>query len=309
MALWDTFESRLIINATLRAETAMRIGAGGDDAAHPSASDLPVLRGADDQPYIPGSSLRGVVRSQVERIVRTLEPVASAGQGACNPTDNRTWCIQAERMEVWRQALRGGTAAAAKDTNGSGTADAKKQWWQEATNALEDANSDVDKALADLVWGQSCRVCRAFGNAWLAARIRMADLHLQADSMVGIERRDGVAIDRDKETVQHKYDFEIIPRAASFNLQITAENLAPAERGLLWLGLRELMDGHVLLGGFKGRGLGRAGLQQLAIQMVDAADRQALRRYLLNRAMSDVTPAIMDEWLAVLLQEVGLEAE
>lgn len=279
MALWDTFESRLVVTATLRAETALRIGAGGDDAAAPSASDLPVLRGADNRPYIPGSSLRGVLRSQLERIVRTLEPSPGAGQGACDPTSTHHLCIPAETMDGWKQDLRNATAQ----------------------------GRDVDAELADLVWTHSCRVCRAFGSTWLAARVRIADLPLVADQIVQVETRDGVAIDRDKETVQHKYDFETVPRTTAFLLHITAENLAPAERGLLWLALNELSAGHILVGGFKGRGLGHATLVDLTLQMVDATDRRALRDYLLHQRMTSIPPAQMDDWLATLLQELGLE--
>lgn len=278
MALWDTFASRLVISATLRAETAFRIGAGSDDAAEPSASDLPVLRGADGRPYIPGSSLRGVMRSQVERIVRSQEAEAGGGRGACDPTVNSHWCIPSETMDAWKQALR----------------------------SPAHKGADVDKELADRVWAGSCRVCRAFGSAWLAARVRIADLHLQDEELVRVERRDGVAIDRDKETVQHKYDFETVARASAFRLQITAENLEPAERGLLWLGLSELMAGHVLIGGFKGRGLGQVTLTDLSLQMVDAADRPAFRNYLLHQTMTPVTTTQMAAWLAVLLQEMGL---
>jgi len=280
MALWDTFESRLIITATLRAETALRIGTGSDDAALPSASDLPVLRGADGQPYIPGSSLRGVIRSQIERIVRSLEPTPGGGHGACDPTVNSAWCIPSAMIDAWKKELR--------------------------NPALQEIN--VDKELADRVWEHSCRVCRSFGSAWLAARVRIADLHLIGDEPAIIQRRDGVAIDRDKETVQHKYDFETVPRMTAFGLQITAENLDAAECGLLWLGLRELIEGHVLLGGFKGRGLGRATLVELSMQMVDATDRRALRDYLLHNKMTPVTPAELDGRLEILLQELGLEA-
>lgn len=280
MALWDTFESRLIITATLRAETALRIGTGGDDAALPSASDLPVLRGADGQPYIPGSSLRGVLRSQIERIVRSLEPTPGGGRGACDPTTNTAWCIPSAKIDQWKKELRNPT--------------------------LPEMN--VDKALADQVWEHSCRVCRAFGSAWLAARVRIADLHLLGDEPAIVQRRDGVAIDRDKETVQHKYDFEAVSRSTAFSLQITAENLDAAERGLLWLGLRELTEGHILLGGFKGRGLGKASLTELSMQLVDATDRRALRDYLLHNKMTAVTPVEMDDQLEILLQELGLEA-
>src|SRR5439155_23324711 len=89
-----------------------------------------------------------------------------------------------------------------------------------------------------------------------------------------------------KETVQQKYDFETVPVGSAFALQITAENLNAAERGLVWMGLRELSEGAVLLGGFKGRGLGRVRLVAPTIQGVVSADRPALRRYLFVGVLS-----------------------
>lgn len=272
MATWETFESRFVITARLVAATALRVGAGGEEAAQPAASDLPVILAADDRPFIPGASLRGVLRSQVERLVRALEPKAGGGRGACNPVVEAEWCITSAVMDDFRQKSRG--------------------------------QEDPDRWLAEQVWAGSCRVCRVFGSPWLASRVRIADLPLSNGSDGRIERRDGVAIHREKETVQHKYDFEAVPAGTAFDLRITLENLEPAERGLVWLGLQELRDGHVLLGGFKGRGLGRAELADLRIVGVEADDRQALKRYLLQRILLDVSPQEADRWLEQLLNEM-----
>jgi CRISPR-associated RAMP protein (TIGR02581 family) len=269
MAMWDTFESRLVITARLVAASAVRVGAGGDQSALPSASNLPVLVGPDDRPFIPGSSLRGVVRSQVERIVRALEDTHGHGRGACNPVVKDEWCVKKDRMDELRDAAR-----------------------------------DDDRALANSVWDESCRVCRAFGNPWLASRIRIGDLPLCEAAGPLIEPRDGVAINRDKETVENKYDFEVVPRFAAFDLHITGENLDGAERGLLWLGLCELNAGHVLLGGFKGRGLGQVRMEEIHFWGVDRKDREALRRYLL-RSRLDETPLVQaEDWLEALWKDM-----
>lgn len=279
MATWETFTSRVIIGARLEAMTALRVGAGGTDAAQPASSDLPVLIGPNDQPFIPGSSLRGVVRSHVERIVRTLEPRPEdgnfAGRGACDPVAEAQWCITKDQMDEWRNTAR------EHRRNGE----------------------DADLWMARQVWERSCRVCRVFGSAWLASRVRIADLHPDKTKPIRIERRDGVAIHREKETVQHKYDFETVPVGSTFVLCITAENLSPAEHGLLWMGLRELSDGAVLLGGFKGRGLGRVQLAKPTIQGVESANRAALRSYLLDGRLSDML-AEADTWLQALWAEL-----
>lgn len=266
MAYWDTFESRLEITADLVAETALRVGKGGE-AAEPTATDLPVLKDAADRPYIPGSSLRGVLRSHVERIVRTLEPKKGNGEGACNPVQESEWCVTSDQISSWRDKAR--------------------------------RREDGDAWLAEQVWEGSCRVCLVFGSPWLASRVRIADLHPNGEART--EMRDGVSIDRDKETVQHKYDFETVPANTRFRLTIIADNLDEQERGLLWLGLRELERGHVHLGGFKGRGLGQVTLENLALRGVEASDRPALRTYLVTGTLTAVSPATADTWLDRLM--------
>jgi CRISPR-associated RAMP protein (TIGR02581 family) len=269
MAYWDTFENRWEITGELVADTGLRVGVGGE-AAEPTATDLPVLKDAKGHPYIPGSSLRGVLRSHVERIVRGLETPAGEGRGACNPVQEKEWCITSEQMREWREKARG--------------------------------RDDGDTWLAEQVWTHSCRVCCVFGSPWLASRVRIADLHHSGQAPVQV--RDGVAIDREKETVQHKYDFEAVTVGARFGLNITAENLDEEERGLLWLGLRELERGHIEVGGFKGRGLGQVRLENLALRSVETADRQGLQTYLITGKLAEVQPEEADDWLNRLVDSM-----
>ncbi len=73
---FDSFSNRWEISAKLILETPMRIG-GGQNAGAYSLSQTPVMLSYDAQteiaePFIPGSSLKGVLRSTVERIMRTF---------------------------------------------------------------------------------------------------------------------------------------------------------------------------------------------------------------------------------------------
>lgn len=263
MADWSTFESRWEISAALVAQAGLRIGRGGE-SAEPTATDLPILRDAENRPYVPGSSLRGVLRSQIERIVRGLEPNAGHGRGACFPTEENGCCLTKARIDSLRQTAKG--------------------------NDAEFSRSVIE---------ESCRICRVFGSSWLASRVRVSDLCVNGPYRV--EQRDGVAIDREKETVQHKYDFESVTAQARFDLTIMAENLDVTERGLLWLGLRELERGHIYVGGFKGRGLGQVVLENLAIKGVEPA---GLWDYLIKGQLTDYTPAQADTWLEKLVDEL-----
>lgn len=92
---FDSFSNRWEISAKLTLVTPMRIG-GGQNAGAYSLSQTPVMLSYDAQteiaePFIPGSSLKGVLRSTVERIVRTFnEKEACIGVG--NKKTDRVLC-------------------------------------------------------------------------------------------------------------------------------------------------------------------------------------------------------------------------
>lgn len=121
-----------------------------------------------------------------------------------------------------------------------------------------------------------------------------------------IEVRDGIAIDREKDTVANKYDFEVVPAGSSFRLEIATENLNEQERGLLWLGVKGLTDGMIQIGGFKGRGLGQVALENIDPQWVcwDAGNTAPLRDYLLHGKASPVEDKDAECWLESLLDEM-----
>lgn len=73
---FGVFENQWEISAKLNLVTPFRIG-GGQNAGEYSLSQTPVLLSYDAStqrafPYVPGSSLKGVLRSSLERIIRTF---------------------------------------------------------------------------------------------------------------------------------------------------------------------------------------------------------------------------------------------
>lgn len=76
MSDFDMFSNRWEITGKITLVTPLRIGGGQNSGAY-SLSQSPVLLSYDAQtqtaqPYVPGSSLKGVLRSTMERIIRTL---------------------------------------------------------------------------------------------------------------------------------------------------------------------------------------------------------------------------------------------
>jgi CRISPR-associated protein Csm3 len=70
------FENRWLITATLRMKTALSVGSRA--SLLPAGSDLPVIKTPEGVPFIPGSSLKGVIRTYVERVLRTLDGMKHA---------------------------------------------------------------------------------------------------------------------------------------------------------------------------------------------------------------------------------------
>lgn len=83
--VFEKLEKRIIISGTIEAVTPLHIGSGRPEVEIGEV-DLPVLTAPDGQPYIPGSSLKGRVRAEAERIAR------QKGMEVCKPPDVKNMC-------------------------------------------------------------------------------------------------------------------------------------------------------------------------------------------------------------------------
>lgn len=232
--LLDTFQSRLGLEGVLTTRTALHIGAGG--SGDPLGTDTPVVRTAAGMPYIPGSSLKGVLRSAAEALLRGgsfKEDPAGERLWACNPIAGKELvCLSHEKAEAIREAV-----------------------FKRATDEGREPDS---REAAEAIWDASCTVCRLFGSLALAGRVRFADLLLRGEAPL-FELRNGVGIDRDKELAADGvlYDFEAVPPETEFELRVTVDNPTDPEVGLLLYLFHELDCGNLALGGKTSRGLGR----------------------------------------------------
>lgn len=72
--LFDVFDNRTIVTGELVALDPIHIGSSAKESLNPIELDSPVLKDAAGNPVIPGSSIKGVVRSAFERVMRSLYP-------------------------------------------------------------------------------------------------------------------------------------------------------------------------------------------------------------------------------------------
>jgi CRISPR-associated RAMP protein (TIGR02581 family) len=275
--MFERFDSRYDLRGRLITKTALHIGAGGSLAV--VGSDNPVVRDVNGLPYIPGSSFKGSLRSLVEGIVRALSPGDRQEPWACDPLNSP--CVRATDLE--------------------GLSD------DEISQIVEHGTNNG---------GEACTVCRLFGSPWLASKVKVADLYLTEGTnwRARVEVRDGVAIDRDTETVsgRRKYDFEVVPRETAFDLHLRVDNASDEELGLLFLGLREFTNGGAWVGGNTSRGLGLVRIAWDEFEVVEG--RAGLLAYLQSgkgaeRKGNDITTFIGEKSQAFLrpLTEGGSE--
>ena len=223
--MFQTLKSRLTVEGHLVTESPLRIGT--ERLVEAVGTDLPVVRDVDGFPFIPGSSLKGALRSHLEAAVRGIAPPqADLRRIACDPTREDQRCLTDTEMQDLRKEYAG-----------------------------EVRSEKYTEAILDRL----CLVCRTFGSPGLASPVRILDLPVvEGEWFDEFDVRNGVAIDRDKGTAAEGrlYDYEVVPAGTRFSLYIAGENLEDWQRGLLWLGIRALEGGQVPLGGFTSRGMG-----------------------------------------------------
>ena len=242
---FSSFQNRYFVTAELVMEKPLHIGKGA--SLEPVGTDLPVIKTADGLPFIPGSSVKGVLRSKIERILRTLDSqkIKLGGRRiwACNIFDEKEKCISRE---------------------------SKKELEKES-----------EEKFTQKILERSCTACSLFGSTEIASRIYIKDMPLIDEIGLRTEIRDGIAIDRDTGTVKEhaKFDYEVVPAKTRFKFEAVLENVEPWEVGLFGVVLKLWERGDIAIGGMTSRGLGWGRLENIRIEKVNGKD---LVEYILN---------------------------
>lgn len=82
------------VEVDLETVTGLRVGAERDTGV---GTDLPLLRLPDGRPYVPGSSVKGVLRASTERLL------AGVGIRVCDPLDPRARCGADREDSPWER--------------------------------------------------------------------------------------------------------------------------------------------------------------------------------------------------------------
>lgn len=254
------------LTACLIFETAWRIGSGQEGE---TMSDLGVALDFQGQPMLPGSSLKGKLRSTCEALAHAL------GLSACmlNSQASNVLCASdiqffSKSRKKYQEALRKGL-------------DSRLQWIEKNT----------------------CDVCKLFGSPLRASRLRISDGALKAWASV-LQVRDGVVIDRDSQTAvdRLKYDYEVIPVGSRFEIQIDLENPTESDLALLGTAVFEWHAGSSI-GGFTSRGLGRFRLENIQLADVNL-DNPVQRVKFLTAVDAQDRFTVLDDWKDFFAQRI-----
>lgn len=205
----------------IRPHGPLLIKAGGF-SANPSLPDMQFVRTyqaeAGETVYIPGASLKGVVRGFVEKALRTLD-------------DRNTWRWACSTFE------------------------GKKNDDRNCPQRLREMGQKNKELESWEIYRSSCGACRLFGHTRLRGRISFTDL--LPSSPVKTETRHGVAISRLTHAVaQGPFEMEVAV-SGTFSGQIVLENYELWQLGLLATALEAMNQGLLKVGFGKNRGFGQ----------------------------------------------------
>jgi CRISPR-associated RAMP protein (TIGR02581 family) len=224
--MFDKFYNRLRVEADLLAETGLHVGAG-EDSFSPTVANGSVLRDVTGNPYIPGSSLKGVLRAFLASIYNA-------------------------EYEKTEDGLLAGLSKA--DARKSKCLELKKE------NGVGLQNSE-EELLAHYIETESSIIHRLFGSQLAAGKVKLSDAYPK--QAVETDFRKGNAIDRDTHTTAQGmlFDTEFIPAGTVFSFRLDAENLTSDESETLIQLLDYFAEGGILVGGRSRAGLGRVKLK------------------------------------------------
>lgn len=240
----DLLVNSLKITGEIVTQSPIYIGSG-QGGTRPAAIDMEFIKlttaEKDIIPYIPGSTLKGVIRSSFEKILNTLKQ--SVEINVCDILNNP--CV-------------GSKPPSAKERK------------KEIEALLKTNKYDVLKKLLD---EYLCEACRVFGNTVYGSHVMFMDA-IGKSYEYGI--RPGIAISRTDGSVISGglFFIEFVAPGSVFEFMMHATNLEKYQIGLLATVFYEINMGRIKVGGLKSRGLGSIKLRFSNVSYVNQSGNE-----------------------------------
>mgnify|MGYP006294246093 CR=1 FL=1 len=248
----DILFYKVSINLKTKFKTAFHIGSGMEGEAD---SDHGILKDHLNMPFLPGSSLKGILRTTIEKIIGALQAEEPWACGLQNGLYNKNKkCVNGE-------------------TDNKGI-------FKKANEEYQSSNGDNTA----LIYENLCSVCEIFGSQLSSSKVFIDDAHLRNTDDFVLSKRDGVGIDRDAGVSVDgvKYDYETANPGLEYEINIEAENVTTKQLGVLSVGILEWQHSGIRIGGKTSRGIGHASIEEIAVDTVDLNNIEQRKNYLIE---------------------------
>lgn len=241
MTLLDTFKNKYIIKGIIIAETPLHIGNGKVDFS-PVAIDNSVIRDRYGNPFIPGSTLKGVIRSNIESILNTG---IFENYKACDILGDS--CISDKSMKEYKDNIKDEKLLAEK---------------------IYENQCDVCKLFGGKHFASKLNI--------YDASICEDKVYTQIRDGIAIDRDTLIHYNN------AKFTFETVSEGSKFKFEMTIDNLCDNQKLVVKLILKLLEDGDIRVGGKTSVGMGKIRLINKKVYYIDADDKEKMKDYFLN---------------------------
>lgn len=246
---------------TVHTEGPVLIKSGYATVSGPDMTPVRTYRNGNAEVYLPGSSLKGVFRSHIEKVIRTLkDSVVCNPFVRTNPDSENDQLVCPNYADVSCGDKFGVRQEERLEVN-------RVQWRRHPKK--EDLSNEV-------VYIDSCPACRLFGSTSFIGRVAISDAYLAGGIREKVEQRDGVGIDRltGGAASGAKFDLEVVSSGVDFKTDIYLRNFEVWQLGILMLIVADLEDGLIRIGSGRSRGLGnvKATLSEVSVNYLGAVN-------------------------------------
>ena len=247
----DVTVRKLIIKGNI--ETLEPLHIGGKKGIYENYID--VLKGADGMPYIPGSSLKGVLRSLVEIEYSNLGIEVCPG----SELDITNLANDPELIEDVKSRYGSYLIASSKfkvETCGKKYERDIDDLSRAIGGKLQEALEKVDRKL--------CEACKVFGTSGFLGSLTVYDA---VPKSVKLGTRPSL------NTYHRKFfKIEYVESGSVFNFELSMRNPANYMIGAIILALKDLSEGRYKIGGLRSRGFGLVTLKNLSMIIRNFSD-------------------------------------
>jgi len=212
------------------------IKSGKASVTGPDDNPVKIWRGGktEAEPFIPGSSLKGVIRSHIESIVRTEKE-----ELVCMP--------YLRKKDAVNEKIAGYNISCGEKFQQRME---QEEWGKEGGKPKEPPK--------ETVYSESCPVCKLFGSTFFKGRIAISDAYLVPETTYVLEERDGVAIDRFTGGAASGALFQAeVVSQAQFKTKVKIRNFECWQLGMLAIIMNDLEEEFIQIGSGTSRGFGR----------------------------------------------------